>query len=193
MTTSWRLIVIVLVGAIVAAGSFAVYMLLGLNDEDVPAQLGSIENFIPAREVKPAPLVTFLDEDGAKLTLEKFRGRVVVLNLWATWCTPCIAEMPMLDRLQHQLENLGVVVVALSLDRGGPEAVREFYDEHGIEHLAVYVDPTMRAQGDLNTIGLPTTILIDRDGNDRGRIVGPAEWDDAAAVDLVLKMRAPPE
>ncbi len=101
--------------------------------------------------------------------------------------------MPMLDRLQHQLENLGVVVVALSLDRGGPEAVREFYDEHGIEHLAVYVDPTMRAQGDLNTIGLPTTILIDRDGNDRGRIVGPAEWDDAAAVDLVLKMRAPPE
>ncbi|MBL9096374.1 MAG: TlpA family protein disulfide reductase [Alphaproteobacteria bacterium] len=193
MTTSWRLIVIVLVGAIVAAGSFAVYMLLGLNDEDVPAQLGSIENFIPAREVKPAPLVTFLDEDGAKLTLEKFRGRVVVLNLWATWCTPCIAEMPMLDRLQHQLENLGVVVVALSLDRGGPEAVREFYDEHGIEHLAVYVDPTMRAQGDLNTIGLPTTILIDRDGNDRGRIVGPAEWDDAAAVDLVLSMRAPPE
>ena len=193
MTTSWRLIVIVLVGAIVAAGSFAVYMLLGLNDEDVPAQLGSIENFIPAREVKPAPLVTFLDEDGAKLTLEKFRGRVVVLNLWATWCTPCIAEMPMLDRLQHQLENLGVVVVALSLDRGGPEAGREFYDEHGIDHLAVYVDPTMRAQGDLNTIGLPTTILIDRDGNDRGRIVGPAEWDDAAAVDLVLKMRAPPE
>lgn len=193
MTTSWRLIVIILVGAIVAAGSFAVYMLLGLNDEDVPAQLGSIENFIPAREVKPAPLVTFLDEDGAKLTLEKFRGRVVVLNLWATWCTPCIAEMPMLDRLQHQLENLGVVVVALSLDRGGPEAVREFYDEHGIEHLAVYVDPTMRAQGDLNTIGLPTTILIDRDGNDRGRIVGPAEWDDAAAVDLVLSMRAPPE
>ena len=193
MTTSWRLIVIVLVGAIVAAGSFAVYMLLGLNDEDVPAQLGSIENFIPAREVKPAPLVTFLDEDGAKLTLEKFRGRVVVLNLWATWCTPCIAEMPMLDRLQHQLENLGVVVVALSLDRGGPEAVREFYDEHGIEHLAVYVEPTMRAQGDLNTIGLPTTILIDRDGNDRGRIVGPAEWDDAAAVDLVLSMRAPPE
>lgn len=193
MTTSWRLVVIVLVGAIVAAGSFAVYMLLGLNDEEVPAQLGSIENFIPAREVKPAPLLTFLDEDGAKLTLEKFRGRVVVLNLWATWCTPCIAEMPMLDRLQHQLEDVGVVVVALSLDRGGPQAVREFYDEHGIEHLAVYVDPTMRAQGDLNAIGLPTTILIDREGNDRGRIVGPAEWDDAAAVDLVLKMRAPPE
>lgn len=193
MTTNWRWVVIVLVGAIVAAGSFAVYMLFGLNDEEVPTHLGGIENFIAAREVKPAPLITFLDEDGAKLTLEKFRGRVVVLNLWATWCTPCIAEMPMLDRLQHQLEDLGVVVVALSLDRGGPEAVREFYDEHGIEHLAVYVDPTMRAQADFNTVGLPTTILIDREGNDRGRIVGPAQWDDAAAVDLVLKMRAPPE
>lgn len=193
MTTSWRLIVIVLVGAIVAAGTFAVYMISGLNDEDVPEKLGSIQNFIPAREIKPAPLVTFIDEDGAKHTLEKFRGKIVVLNLWATWCTPCVAEMPMLDRLQQQLESVGVVVLALSIDRGGPEVVREFYDEHEIEHLAVYVDPTMRAQSDLKAIGLPTTIIIDREGNDRGRIVGPAEWDDAEAADLVLSASAPLE
>ena len=184
---------IVLAGAIVAAGTFGVYMLLGLNDERPPTKLGSIDNFIPAREVAPAPLVTFLDGDGAKLTLERFRGKIVVLNLWATWCTPCVAEMPMLDRLQQQLESVGVVVVALSLDRGGPETVREFFDAHGIEHLGVYVDPTMRAQGDLKVIGLPTTILIDRQGDDRGRIVGPAEWDEARAADLVLSAGAEPD
>lgn len=193
MTTGWRWIVIVLVGAIVAAATFAVYMLAGLNDDGVPSKLGSIENFIPAREIKPAPLLTFLDEEGTKLTLEKFRGKIVVLNLWATWCTPCVAEMPMLDRLQQQLEGVGVVVVALSIDRGGPEVVREFFDEHEITHLGVYVDPTMRAQQDLSAIGLPTTIIIDREGNDRGRIVGPAEWDDAEAADLVLSASAPLE
>lgn len=193
MNSRWRLVVIVLVGAIVAAATFAVYMLAGLNDEEPPPKLGSVANFIAAREIAPAPLVTFLDEDEAKLTLERFRGKIVVLNLWATWCTPCVAEMPMLDRLQQQLESVGVVVVALSIDRGGPEVVREFFDEHGIEHLKVYVDPTMRAQSDLKAIGLPTTILIDREGNDRGRIVGPAEWDEARAADLVLSAGAAPE
>jgi thiol-disulfide isomerase/thioredoxin len=186
MNSHWRLVVIVLVGAIVAAASFGVYMLLGFNDEEPPPKLGSIDNFIPAREIALVPLIPFLDEDGAKLTLERFRGKIVVLNLWATWCTPCVAEMPMLDRLQQQLENAGVVVVALSLDRGGPDVVREFFDEHGIEHLKVYVDPTMRAQSDLTVVGLPTTILIDREGNERGRLVGPAEWDEARAADLVL-------
>lgn len=193
MNSHWRLVVIVLVGAIVAAASFGVYMLLGLNDEEPPPKLGSIDNFIPAREIAPVPLITFLDEDGAKLTLERFRGKIVVLNLWATWCTPCVAEMPMLDRLQQQLESVGVVVVALSLDRGGPEVVREFFDEHGIEHLKVYVDPTMRAQSDLTVVGLPTTILIDREGNERGRLVGPAEWDEARAADLVLSIGVAPE
>jgi thiol-disulfide isomerase/thioredoxin len=193
MNSRWRLVMVVLVGAIVAAATFAVYMLIGLNDKEPPPKLGSIANFIPAREIAPAPLITFLDEDGAKLTLERFRGKIVVLNLWATWCTPCVAEMPMLDRLQQQLESVGVVVVALSIDRGGPDVVREFFDEHGIEHLNVYVDPTMRVQSDLKAIGLPTTILIDRDGNDRGRIVGPAEWDEARAADLVLSAGAPPE
>lgn len=188
--SSARLIVIVVVGAILAAGTFAVYMWSGLNDDDSGAKLGGIENFIPAREVVAAPNVKFLDAHHNKLTLDAFRGKVVVLNLWATWCTPCIKEMPMLDRLQQQLENLDVVVVALSLDSGGPEVVKAFYEEHDIEHLKIFVDPTSRALGDFKVIGLPTTILIDRDGNDRGRVVGPAEWDDAAAADLVLSISA---
>jgi thiol-disulfide isomerase/thioredoxin len=192
MKTSIRIVLIVLAGAIVAAAAFAVYMLAALDDDDEPAKtLGGIENFISAREVKTVPTLQFLDEDGESLSLEKFRGRVVVLNLWATWCSPCLEEMPTLDRLQQQLKPLGVVVVALSLDRGGPKAVREYYDENGIENLDVYVDPSMKAQSDLNVIGLPTTILIDREGNERGRLVGPAAWDDAEAADLVLSASAP--
>ncbi len=181
-----------LIGAILAAVGFAVYLKSGLNDEEPPTKLGGIENFIPAREITRAPMAEFLDASGAKINLERFRGKVVVLNLWATWCTPCVAEMPMLDRLQQQLAPLGVVVVALSIDRGGPPVVQDFFNEHDIKHLGVYVDPTMRAQSDFKVIGLPTTVLIDRDGNERGRLVGPAEWDDAKAADLVLSASAPP-
>ncbi|MCE9522070.1 MAG: TlpA family protein disulfide reductase [Alphaproteobacteria bacterium] len=192
MNTSIRLVLIVLAGAIVAAAAFAVYMLSGLNDEEEPLdKLGGIENFIPAREVKMAPSVQFLGKNGEKLNLENFRGRVVVLNLWATWCAPCVEEMPTLDHLQQQLAPLGVVVIALSLDSGGPSKVRAFFDENEIKNLGVFVDPTMEAQSGFNVIGLPTTILIDREGRERGRIVGPAAWDDAKAADLVLSASTP--
>ena len=187
-----RIVLIVLAIAIVATAGFAVYMLAGRGGEEGPQnKLGGIENFIVAREVKAAPLLSFLDEHGEKLTLEKFRGRVVVLNLWATWCAPCIEELPTLDHLQQQLKPLGVIVIALSIDRDGPKIVREFLDENEITNLAVFVDPTMRAQSDLNVIGLPTTIIIDRDGRERGRIVGPAGWDDAKVADLVLSASTP--
>ena len=191
MTSSWRVVVIVLTGAIVAAAGFAVYTMLTGEDQSTRPKLAGMENFIPAREFKPVPPVQFLDEQGNQVSLERFRGNIVVLNLWATWCTPCLAEMPMLDRLQQQLKGVGVVVIALSIDRDGSTAVREFFNRNGIRHLAVYVDPTMRAQSTLTTFGLPTTILIDKQGRERGRLVGPAEWDDASAVDLVLSANAP--
>ncbi|MDZ4740341.1 MAG: TlpA disulfide reductase family protein [Alphaproteobacteria bacterium] len=191
MTSSWRVVVIVLTGAIVAAAGFAVYTMLTGEDQSTRPKLAGMENFIPAREFKPVPPVHFLDEQGNQVSLERFRGSIVVLNLWATWCTPCLAEMPMLDRLQQQLKGVGVVVIALSIDRDGTTAVREFFNRNGIRHLAVYVDPTMRAQSTLATFGLPTTILIDKQGRERGRLVGPAEWDDASAADLVLSANAP--
>ncbi len=191
MTSGWRVVVMLLAAAIVAAASFAVYMMLIRNDQSTRPKLAGMENFIPAREVKPVPQVLFLNEQGKQVSLDQFRGSIVVLNLWATWCTPCLAEMPMLDRLQQQLKDVGVVVVALSIDRDGPPAVREFFNRYGIKHLAVYVDPTMRAQSMLKTFGLPTTILIDKQGRERGRLVGPAEWDDASAADLVLSANSP--
>jgi thiol-disulfide isomerase/thioredoxin len=123
------------------------------------------------------PEIRFEDGEGNENTLADFRGRTVLLNVWATWCVPCREEMPTLDRLQAELGGPGFEVVALSIDRAGPDAVREFYSEIGIENLALHIDPSARAMFALGVVGLPTTILIDREGNELGRLVGPAEWD----------------
>jgi thiol-disulfide isomerase/thioredoxin len=134
-----------------------------------------------------APDLKFTDEQGKTRALSDFRGKVIVLNLWATWCTPCLAEMPMLDRLQHQLGDQGAIVIALSLDRGGKDAVKAFYQQADIRNLGVFLDPSMRAISDARTSGLPTTLLIDANGMELGRVTGPMEWDAPAAVDLVRK------
>lgn len=194
MPINRRLAAILFAGTILAVLSAAVYIWLGQGrDDGVAVSTGGLSNYVPAKELKPVPAVQFMDETGRVMTLEDFRGRVVVLNLWATWCTPCVAEMPMLDRLQKQLEGKDAEVVALSIDRGGQQAVKEFYERIGVKRLKIYVDPTMRAQTGLGTLGLPTTLIIDREGRERGRLMGAAEWDDAAAVELVLSAMEDPE
>ena len=124
----------------------------------------------------------FVDGDGRDLTLEEFRGRVVLLNIWATWCAPCREEMPMLDALQARLGGPDFHVLPLSIDRAGLEPVRRFYDEIGIRHLDMYLAEDIRAMLAFAVVGLPTTILIDRAGRERGRLAGPAEWDSPEAV-----------
>jgi thiol-disulfide isomerase/thioredoxin len=123
------------------------------------------------------PEVRFQDDQGRDLTLGDFRGRVMVLNVWATWCVPCRKEMPILDRLQARLGGKDFLVVALSIDRNGVEAVRGFYQEVGVENLAIYVDPSGRGSLGLGLPGVPTTLLIDQEGRDVARKMGEAEWD----------------
>ena len=138
-----------------------------------------------ATEPKPVPELAFLDESGEQATIGDFEGDVVVLNLWATWCAPCRREMPSLDRLQAELAEDGLTVVALSLDRGDVARVREFYEELEIVNLAIYRDPEGRAGRELGAPGLPTTIVIDRAGQEVGRVLGPAEWDSDEAITLL--------
>lgn len=126
--------------------------------------------------------VRFAGADGRRMTLEDFRGRVVLLNVWATWCVPCRTEMPTLDALQAELGGPDFEVLALSIDRAGPEAVRRFFDEIGIANLKIFVDETMLSATALRSFGLPTTLLIGRDGREIGRLVGPAEWNDPEMV-----------
>jgi thiol-disulfide isomerase/thioredoxin len=131
------------------------------------------------------PEVRFQDDQGRDLTLGDFRGRVVVLNVWATWCVPCRKEMPTLDRLQARLGSKNFLVVALSLDRKGVEAVRGFYQEVGVENLAIYVDPSGQGSHALAIPGVPTTLLIDQEGREVARKMGEAEWDSPEMVSLV--------
>lgn len=130
---------------------------------------------------------SFLDQQGRRLALADFLGRVVLLNIWSTWCLPCIDEMPALDRLQARLGGSGFHVLALSIDES-MEDVRRFYDNLGIRHLEPYLAQRSRVMADIAVVGLPTTILIDGDGRERSRLVGPAEWDGRAAIRLIQSL-----
>jgi thiol-disulfide isomerase/thioredoxin len=129
--------------------------------------------------------VSFEDETGAKKNLTDFKGKAILLNLWATWCLPCRHEMASLDRLQKEMGSDQFQVVALSLDRAGRDAARKFFDEIKVENLKLYIDSTMKAGNGLRAVGMPTTILIGKDGKEIGRLPGPAEWDSAAAKALI--------
>jgi thiol-disulfide isomerase/thioredoxin len=118
----------------------------------------------------------FQDASGKVHTLADFRGRVVLLNIWATWCGPCRKEMPALDRLQAKLGGPGFQVLALSIDRS-PDRIQPFFDEIGIKNLSIYTDRSSAAMATLDVVGVPTTLLIDREGREIRRWVGPAEWD----------------
>ena len=110
---------------------------------------------------------------------------MVLLNVWATWCVPCRREMPALDRLQARLGGKDFLVVPLSIDREGVAPVKRFYQQFGLEKLGIYVDPSGKGPRALAIPGVPTTLLIDRQGREIARKMGPAEWDSAEMVSLV--------
>jgi len=130
------------------------------------------------------PSIEFTDGEDRQHTLDDRRGKVVLLNIWATWCPPCRREMPTLDRLQGRLGGDRFDVVALSIDRGGFGPVRDFFAEIGVRHLGLYIDAGGDSVRKLGAFGLPTTLLIGPDGRELGRYVGPAEWDTPEMIGL---------
>ena len=133
------------------------------------------------------PELRFVDGEGRPLTLADFRGKVILLNIWATWCIPCLREMPTLDRLQAKLGGPRFEVVVLSIDIGGVGVVKKFYRALRLEALGIYVDKTTRARTALGITGIPTTLLIDRQGREIGRFAGPAEWDSQEAIKTIRR------
>ena len=133
----------------------------------------------------------FSDGEGRPTSLAAFRGRVVLLNVWATWCLPCREEMPTLDRLQATLGGPGFEVVALSIDHAGLPVVRDFFNSTRIKHLQPYLDTFGDAQSNLAVAGVPLTLLIDREGREIGRKLGPAAWDNPRMVQLIRSHIAP--
>jgi thiol-disulfide isomerase/thioredoxin len=142
--------------------------------------------FAAAARPAAAPSGGFKGANGSRHTLEDFRGQVVLLNIWATWCGPCRAEMPSLDRLQAMHGADGLQVLAVSVDREGDQ-VRRFYQKSGIRNLKVYIDSERGTQSAFRARAIPTTVLIDRDGNVVGSMVGATQWDSPEAQALVRR------
>ncbi|MBL8791752.1 MAG: TlpA family protein disulfide reductase [Rhizobiales bacterium] len=139
----------------------------------------------PARDIPP---FSFRNGEGKEISLADFRGRVVLLNLWATWCAPCRKEMPDLARLQRDMGGPGFEVVALSLDRKGAEASAAFLKETGADNLALYTDQESKALAAVNALGLPATLLVNRDGKEVARLLGPADWASEEAKSIIREL-----
>jgi thiol-disulfide isomerase/thioredoxin len=178
MAMRWSRAVGWLLPLILAAG--------GQAAEDKPAELESVRlgEFIPASPPLPAPAISFVDLTGNTVSLSEFAGKIVLVNLWATWCEPCLREMPSLARLQLRLGDT-ITVVAVSEDRGGSKTVEPFIDKLGLKSIKIYLDPKSTAGRAFQVQGLPTTFLIDRQGRVLGKVEGAAEWDSPKLLNIL--------
>ena len=135
------------------------------------------------------PSLHFTDATGAEHSLADWRGRTVLLNLWATWCVPCRKEMPALDALQAKLGNADFEVVAVNIDTRDTDKPKTWLGQIGVHNLAYYADPNAKVFQDLKAIGkafgMPTTLIVDRNGCELASLAGPAEWASGDAVKLV--------
>ncbi|WP_158284229.1 TlpA disulfide reductase family protein [Azospirillum sp. TSO22-1] len=138
------------------------------------------------------PSISIHAPDGSRHGLEEFRGKAVVLDLWATWCLPCRAEFPNLDKLQARRGAEGVQVVPISLDRKGWPAVQKFYADTGVTNLPAFLDEDRTLTSVLGAQALPTTLILDRQGREVARVVGPLEWGGLQAEELLSKALASP-
>jgi thiol-disulfide isomerase/thioredoxin len=154
---------------------------------------GTLAAFLVKPGRPAAADLQFSDGTGKPVKLSDWKGRVVLVNLWATWCAPCRKEMPDLAELQRQLGGPDFEVVAISVDRKGAEASAAFLRETGADNLKLYVEPTAKVLADLQAVGLPATVLIDRSGREIGRLLGPAAWASPEAVELVKAALAEPK
>lgn len=144
--------------------------------------------FIFHKEPKEIEDYKFQDGDGKTRSLSEWKGKVVLLNLWATWCAPCREEMPSLDNLKKHFSKSKFDVVTISMDRGGLKKPRAFFEKERIRKLDLYIDKTTKLMFKLRAVGLPATILIDSEGREIGRLVGPAQWDSDRAIELISKV-----
>jgi thiol-disulfide isomerase/thioredoxin len=160
----------------------------GVVQRLAPLARGEVAAFAVADPSRRLPDLAFRDGTGAERHLADWRGRTVLLNLWATWCVPCRKEMPALEALEGKLGGSHFEVVAINIDTRDPDKPRAWLKEVGIDRLAYYADPSAKTFQDLKTVGrasgMPTTLLVDPSGCELGTVAGPAEWasDDAIAL-----------
>lgn len=164
-----------------------------LADQGPPLQ-GEFRDLTLLDPPAPAPETRFFNDRELPVSLADFRGRLVLVNLWATWCPPCVYEMPSLDRLQGKLAGEGLTVLAVSVDKQGLDIVKPFLRDLAAQHLEAYIDPRGKLAAALGMTAVPTSYLIDGQGRIVAVMEGSAEWDSPEAVALLrhyLRIGAP--
>ncbi|MAL79384.1 MAG: redoxin [Sneathiella sp.] len=146
---------------------------------------GDMAKFAPYDAPRPVKDFTFLNARGEEEKLSDYQGKVVLVNFWATWCGPCREEMPSLDRLQAELGGDDFVVLAVGQDLQGMEKVTQFFEKYEIRHLAPINDKSSQSSRSAGAFGLPSTLILNAEGKEVGRLVGPAEWDSLEAKALI--------
>jgi thiol-disulfide isomerase/thioredoxin len=146
---------------------------------------GSLAKFTLAKDPKPLPELAFTDADDKPLKLADYKGKTVLVNFWATWCAPCVKEMPSLDRLQAEMGKDRFVILPLSLDGPSKPKVAPFYADKKLANLGIYFDKGKKVMGALDISVLPTSVLVDPDGREIGRLEGEADWDKPEALALM--------
>lgn len=151
---------------------------------------GTLEKLVVHEDPRPAVDATFDDRHGAqRLFSEDYAGRVVLANLWATWCPPCRKEMPSIDRLKAALESDDIAVVAVATnERRGVESIADFYAEENITSLEILIDPNQKLARAMGALGLPITVILDREGREIARLQGEAEWDSESAKAILARV-----
>lgn len=167
-----------------SAKLIAIALLLGANLQTLAGETKQMQ-LMPGNVAAPDPQFS----DGKRpMGLSAFKGKYVLANFWATWCSPCVKEMPALDRLAARLEKSGIVVVAISQDEGGATQVRPFVEKLKLTKIRVLFDPDKKAFRDYALRGLPTTILVSPEGKLVARLEGSAAWDEGALAEQVTKL-----
>jgi len=154
-----------------------------------PFAVGSLKSFSPVNNSIDLSPIRFSNENGSTISVADFRGRTILLNIWATWCEPCKEEMPALDDLQAKLGGDDFEVVPVSVDRGEGSRPKAYYQENNLVNLALYSDSSTKIFNRLQKMGLvfglPNSILIDRSGCALGVLLGAAQWNSPDAIELI--------
>jgi thiol-disulfide isomerase/thioredoxin len=170
----------------IALIGIALYAMRGSAVHEIGARPAALAKLEPVDKPRRIPAAAFFDAKGERLSLAGFNGRYVLLNLWATWCGPCVRELPALAKLQQDVPTL--TIVAVSEGRENAADTERFLKSHGAGALRVYLDPDHAFLAALGAFGLPLSALLDKKGLEQAKAIGPAEWDDPDAIAYMRRL-----
>lgn len=173
--------------------SLVLYMALALGANTALADAalisdlrdGDMKKLVVHSQPKAVPETPFNGEDGTNMTLADYKGKITVVNFWATWCAPCRHEMPMLSDLQTELGSEDFEVVTIATGRNAPPAMKKFFDEINVDNLPLHADPRMNLSRQMGVLGLPVTVIVDRSGQEIARLQGDADWSSDSAKSIL--------